>query len=182
MYSPLQKILHWTTALIVLAMIPMGFYMVWRYFATDNDAITVTLFNSHKLAGFLLLWLVLARLVTRIVVGTPPPPATLSKPQRVAAEATHGLIYVLLLAVPVAGWAGASAYGLLDLPGGLNLPEIVGRNDDLAGRILWWHGWGGIALAVLVGLHISAALLHRVYFKDGVFERMWPGSRGGRTK
>jgi cytochrome b561 len=149
--------------------------MVRRYFATDNDALTVILFDVHKLAGFLLLWLVLVRIGVRLAKGTPPLPPTLAQPQRIAAEATHGLIYLLLLAVPMVGWAGASAYGLLSLPGGFRLPEIVGKNDDLAGRILEWHAWGAIMLAALVAVHVSAALLHRFHFKDGVFERMWPG-------
>lgn len=174
-YSSLQRALHWLTAMIIVPIVPVGFYMVWRYSATDNDAQTVLLFDWHKLAGFTLLWLVLLRVVVRLTKGTPPPPPTLAAPQRIIAEAVHGMLYVLLLTVPVLGWAGASAYGLLSLPGGFRLPEIIGKDTDLAGRILEWHGWGAIVLSVLVCAHIGAALMHRLYLKDGIFERMWPG-------
>jgi cytochrome b561 len=174
-YSSLQKALHWTTALAVIVMVPLGFYMVQRYFATDNDPLTVRLFDVHKLIGFLLLWLVVIRVVVRLRRGTPPPPPTLAPVQRIAAEAVHGMLYLLLIVVPLLGWAGASAYGLLSLPGGLRLPPILGENTDLAGRILWWHAWGAIALALLAGAHIGAALMHRFFLKDGIFERMWPG-------
>ena len=174
-YSPLQKALHWVTALLVALMIPLGFYMVWRYFATDNDALTVALFDVHKLTGLVLLCLVLVRFGARLVKGVPPPPPELARPQRIAADVTHKLLYALLVAVPIAGWAGASAYGLLSLPFGLQLPGIVGKDTDLAGRILEWHAWGAIALAVLAGGHIGAALMHRFYFRDGIFARMWPG-------
>lgn len=173
-YSPLQMVLHWITALMVIVMVPMGFYMVWRYFATDNDALTVGIFDVHKLLGFLLLWLVVARLGVRIAKGVPPPAASMTRWQRMAAETTHRSIYGLLVVVPLTGWAGASAYGLRSLPGGIQLPEIVAKNTNLAGQILWWHGWGAIALAAAAVAHIAAALLHRYVFKDGVFERMWP--------
>jgi cytochrome b561 len=173
-YSPLQKGLHWTTAVAVILMVPLGFYMVQRYFATDNDALTVRLFDVHKLIGFLLLWLVIVRVAVRLRSGTPPHPPSLAPVQRIAAEAVHGMLYLLLIIVPLLGWAGASAYGLLSLPGGLRLPPILAENTDLAGRILWWHAWGAIALALLAAAHIGAALMHRFLFKDGIFERMWP--------
>lgn len=174
-YSSLQRLLHWTTALAVIVMTPLGFYMVSRYFATDNDALTVTLFDIHKLIGFLLLWLVVVRMAVRFASGAPAPVATLSAPQRIGAAVVHVLLYVFLVVVPILGWAGASAYGLTSLPGGLRLPQILAKDTDLAGRILVWHAWGAIALAVLAGAHAGAALMHRFILRDGVFERMWPG-------
>ena len=176
-YSPAQKVLHWATALAVLVMIPLGLYMVWRYGATDFDAVTVRLFDIHKLIGFILLWLVAARLGLRLARGVPPAPSGLHPLQRIAADMTHRALYVLLFVVPVLGWMGASAYDLRSLPGGFALPEIVAHNPDLAGRIMWWHLWTAILLGALAAMHIGAALLHLVFFKDGVFQRMWPSRR-----
>jgi cytochrome b561 len=176
-YSSLQKTLHWTIALIVAVMIPLGFYMLWRYGATDFDAVTVQLFDAHKLLGFILLSLVVVRASVRLLRGVPPLPATISPFQRIAANVTHRSIYLLLFIVPLLGWVGASAYDLRSLPGGLALPEILPVDKDLGGRIMWWHGWAAIVLGLLVALHIGAALLHLVVLRDGVFQRMWPSGR-----
>jgi cytochrome b561 len=176
-YSSLQRILHWTVALIVAAMIPLGLYMVRQYVVTNFDAATVRLYDAHKLLGFIVLWLVVGRLLLRFLRRVPPLPATVNRAQRMAAAATHAGLYVLLIAVPVAGWMGASAYQLLSIPGGLSLPPIARHNEDFAGSILWWHGWGAIALGALAAVHIGAALFHGLVLRDGVLQRMWPSAR-----
>lgn len=173
-YSPWQKALHWTTVAIVVLLIPMGFYMVRRYAATNFDATTQKIYDVHKSLGFLLLWLVIARLALRLSRGVPAPEASLAPWQRLASEATHRGLYLLLLVVPILGWAGASADGMRSLLGGFQLPEVLAKNDDLGWRILWWHGWAAISLGAFAGLHIAAALMHRFVHKDGVFQRMWP--------
>ncbi len=159
-------------------MVPLGFYMVRRYHATDGDAVTVRLFDVHKLIGFILIWLIVLRIAVRVWLGAPHLPP-LRPIQRLAAEVVHVGLYGLLVAVPVSGWFGASAYDLLSLPAGLSLPRIMAKDADAAGRILEWHAWGAIALAVLAGAHVGAALMHRFVLRDGIFERMWP-SRGKR--
>lgn len=181
-YAPLQKALHWITVCFVAVLVPLGFYMVWRYTATDNDALTVALFDIHKLLGFLLLWIVALRLAVRLTKGVPPPPPSLALPQRLAAETVHWLIYALLVALPISGWIGASAYEILSLPGGLRLPAITAKDGDFAGRVFQWHLWGAVALCLLVGAHAGAALMHKIVFKDGIFERMWPGRGQDRNR
>lgn len=172
-YSPLQRTLHWMTAAIVLVMLPVGFYMAWRG-KTNWDDTTNALYTAHKSIGFLLLWLVAWRIGVRIARGAPPPEPNLNVMQRLAAEATHLAIYCLLLIVPVLGWIGVSAYGATGVVGGFNLPSLVAKDEAFAGRMFWLHGWAAIALMALVAAHIGAALMHRIIFKDGVFQRMWP--------
>jgi len=173
-FSPLQKILHWITALFVIALIPLGFLMVDRYDTHDFDAITTALYDSHKLMGFLVLWLTLARLGIRLLRGVPAPEAGLSPPLRMAARATHLALYGLLLVVPVLGWIGAAAYDLRDVFGLFSLPAIVPVNKDFAGAILEWHAPAAIILGVLAALHFGAALFHRFVRKDAVLQRMLP--------
>ena len=175
-YSPLQRWLHWTSALIVIVMIPMGIYLVARYNAVEFDPITTWLFDSHKLAGLVVLGLVIVRLCVRLAQGVPSPAGHLSRAQKAAAHAVHLALYGFLLAMPVVGWIGASAYELNTLPGGLHLPAIVSPDKDMAGRVLYWHYIGGLVLAGLILLHAGAALYHRFVVKDDVYRRMarWP--------
>jgi cytochrome b561 len=173
-YSGLQKLVHWVTALLVFTLLPVGFYMVRRGAATDFDDLTGRLYTAHKTFGAIVLALVVLRIVVRLSRGTPAPEPSLARIQVIAAEAVHGLLYLALLAVPILGWLGASAYGARDILGGFALPEILGKNEDLAKVLLGVHGWAAFALAGLVAAHFGAALLHRFVFKDGVMRRMLP--------
>ncbi|MCA0406981.1 MAG: cytochrome b [Proteobacteria bacterium] len=173
-YSGLQKLIHWVTALLVLTLIPVGFFMVTRGKATNFDAVTGQLYTAHKTFGFIVLLLVVLRIAVRLTRGTPAPEPTLSRFQVIASEAVHGLIYLALIAVPLLGWIGVSAYGARDLFGGFALPEIVAKNPGLAKAVLQYHGLIAIALAALLFAHIGAALMHRFVLKDGVMRRMLP--------
>ncbi|MFN3745688.1 MAG: cytochrome b [Hyphomicrobiaceae bacterium] len=177
-YSPLQRLLHWVIAAAVIVMIPVGIYMVRRGQWSNFDALTNTLYSWHKLIGFCVLWLVVLRIIVRLVRGAPPP-EPLHPLQQFAASATHFGLYVLILLVPILGWTGVSAYGARGTPLGFNLPEILAQNQALGETILVYHGWAAILLGLLALMHIGAALMHRFILKDGVFARMWP-SAGGR--
>lgn len=173
-YSPLQRLLHWTTALLVLAMIPVGLYMTRRGVWSNFDAMTNTLYSWHKLIGFVVLWLIVVRIAVRLTRGVPPPEPTLSGFQRFASATTHLAIYALLIVVPVLGWVGVSAFGARTAAVGVTLPQIVAENQDFAKVVLSYHSWAAILLGLLVLMHVGAALMHLVVLKDGVFARMWP--------
>ncbi|OYU49175.1 MAG: cytochrome B [Rhizobiales bacterium PAR1] len=171
-YSTTQKALHWIIALMVMILLPVGFYMKDRGLATNFDALTDRLYTAHKTFGALVLLLVILRIVVRVRRGTPAPEPTLNRLQIIAAEAVHGLIYVLLLMVPVLGWFGVSAYGARGILGGFSLPEVLGKDTLLAEIILKYHGVAAIGLLLLIGAHIGAAVLHHFILKDGVVKRM----------
>ncbi len=173
-YSGLQKFVHWLTALLVFALLPVGFLMVRRGAATNFDEITGQLYTAHKTFGAIVLLLVLLRVALRLIHGTPAPEASLNRLQVIAAEAVHGLLYLALLAVPILGWLGASAFGARDLLGGFSLPEILAKNEGLAKMLLAYHGYVAFGLAALLAAHIGAALMHRFVLKDGVMRRMLP--------
>ncbi len=173
-YSGLQKLVHWITAALVFTLVPVGVYMVRRGAATDFDDLTGRLYTAHKTFGAIVLVLVVLRIVVRLTRGTPPPEPSLARIQVIAAEAVHGLLYLALLAVPILGWLGVSAYGAREILGGFSLPEILAKNEATAKVLLGAHGWAAFGLAALVAAHFGAALLHRFVFKDGVMKRMLP--------
>lgn len=173
-YSGAQKLLHWVVALMVFVLIPVGFYMVRRGEMTNFDAVTNQLFTAHKTFGVLVLLLMLVRIAVRFSRGTPAPEPGLNRLQIIAAEAVHGLIYLALLAIPLLGWLGVSAYGARGILGGWELPALLAKNEKLAEIILKYHGYAAIGLVLLLGAHIGAALLHHFILKDGVVRRMLP--------
>lgn len=173
-YSGGQKLLHWVIALMVLVLLGVGFYMVRRGAATNFDAMTNQLYTAHKTFGTVVLALMILRIAVRFSRGTPAPEPSLNRLQIIAAEAVHGLIYLALLAIPVLGWLGVSAYGARGLLGGWELPALLAKNEELAKIILKYHGYAAIGLILLLGAHVGAAFLHHFILKDGVLRRMLP--------
>lgn len=172
-----QRVVHWLIALLVLTLIPVGLWMASRSEAGIFDDLTNTLFAWHKAIGFSVLMLMILRIALKTRFGTPQYPADMRRPLVIAAKSLHHLIYVLLVVVPLMGWAGVTAFPALITLGGYDLPAFpfIPQDQDLATRLFGIHGVLAITLAVLVAGHIIAALRHLILKKDGVFQRMWFG-------
>lgn len=178
-YSPAARALHWLTVAAVFVMIPLGLAMTYRGNTLDIwDGLTDALYSSHKLLGFLVLWLSAGRLIYRLVRGAPPDEPTLEWWQKAASHLVHWALYGLLLIVPLLGWIGISLFPSLTVFNLFDLPALAAPNEEAAKRVLSVHGWLAILMAFLVCGHIGAALFHYFIRKDGVLRRMLPGLRG----
>ena len=93
-----------------------------------------------------------------------------------AASAVHGLLYLLMLAVPLLGWAYSNAAGFpVVWFGMLPLPDWVGPDKPLAATLKLLHKIAAWGLAGLIVAHVAAALKHHFIDRDGLLARMWPG-------
>ena len=179
-YSPAARRFHWWTALIVLIMIPLGFVMSYEGPAFKlPEVVTGRMNSAHKLLGFVLLWLIVARLFYRLRNGAPRDEPNLPAWQKGAAHATHWSLYLLLLAVPLSGWIGVSLYGARDIFGLFSLPPLSGVDQPLSDKVFVWHFRGAMLILLLAIAHIGAGLYHHFIRKDGVLRRMLPRVRGG---
>lgn len=167
-----QRALHWLMAVCILAMLFIGVGMV----STVAPAY-LALVDIHKPLGIVILILALIRLVLRLVQGAPPLPADLPEPMKLAALLSHLGFYVLMIAMPLLGWAmlSAASYPVV-LFGGLRLPDIAPASDSLH-TLLWTaHHYLGLAFFALILAHAAAALFHLLVRRDGVFQAMAPGA------
>lgn len=165
------KAFHWITALAVLAAIGLGFAMLNVGAGPTQNR----LFDLHRSFGALVLALTGGRLLWRLYASAPPPVPGLPKWQDLAARHTHHILYVLLFAVPLMGWAGTSAFGAPIMVFGLfELPPILERDRDLAGTLLAIHVALALTLCAVLIVHIGAALHHHVIRKDETLRRMLP--------
>lgn len=166
-FHPFARLLHWLMAVLILAMLFIGVSMV-----TDLSLRHPVLVSLHKATGLALLVLVVLRIAVRLTLPHPPLPNDLPKLQRWAAGASHLLLYGLMLAMPLLGWAMLSAG---DYPRPLGLPAIAPHNLQLYAVLRQAHGWAGYLLFATVLVHVGAALMHAWVRRDGVLRSMWPG-------
>ena len=167
-FTPLQRLLHWLMAAMVIAMLFIGIGMV----ATVAPHYW-TLVSIHKPLGIAILILVLCRLAVRVLRGAPPLPADLPPVQRVGAHASHAVLYGLMILMPLVGWSMLSAGGYpIVLYGPLHLPPIMPHSDALYAVLRGAHTVLGLLLFVVILLHLSAALFHALVRQDGVFDSM----------
>jgi cytochrome b561 len=163
--------LHWAVAVLLLGAAAMGLVMVDLPMSVQR----LKLFNWHKWAGMSLLFLGACRLIWRLCHAPPPHPYNQPQWQRQLAVLTHSLLYVLMLAVPLVGWAYSSATGFpVHWMGLVSLPDWVPRSRELAEALKVWHWALAWLLLMLVTLHVLAAMKHQFIDRDGLLSRMRP--------
>jgi cytochrome b561 len=170
-YNAVAVGLHWLMALGLLGAIGVGWYMSGLPFSVQR----LKLFNWHKWVGITLLALVMLRLLWRLAKGAPPPVAAPLWQQR-AASAAHALLYLLMAAVPLLGWAYSSASGFpVVWFGVLPLPDWVAPDKQLAAQLKDIHAIAAYSLLALIVLHVAAALKHQFVDRDRLLARMGLG-------
>lgn len=166
------KAFHWAMAVLVAAQVALGLMAVaWRLSPTK-----IELYYWHKSLGIALLGLLALRLVWRLANPTPSLPSDLPAWERAAARLSHAALYVLLALLPVTGWIVNSAANIpVRIFGLVPLPAIVEPNKPLAELFARVHLALVVALALVLAVHVAAALRHHWVKRNDVLLRMLPG-------
>jgi cytochrome b561 len=171
-FTPLQRALHWLMAACILTMLFVGVGMVSTLMPKY-----LPLIAFHKSLGALILVLALIRLGVRLRYGAPPLPVDLPEPMKLAAHLSHYVLYALMIAMPILGWAMLSAANYpVVLFGGLHLPPIAPQSDSLHTQLWNAHYYLAFLFFAVVLLHLAAALFHALVRRDGVYQTMAPVS------
>ncbi|MDP2247561.1 MAG: cytochrome b, partial [Nitrosomonadales bacterium] len=128
-------------------------------------------FNLHKSVGVTLLVLIAFRVFWRITHQPPALLSSLKEWEKKLAETAHRTLYVLMIAMPISGLIMAlySKYGVK----WFGIPILPGLDDKgIRETFLTVHEWVGVALALLIILHIAGALKHKFINKDETLKRM----------
>ncbi len=170
-YSRTAIALHWLIALLVFSLFPLGLYMSDLPFSPGR----LKLYSYHKWLGVTVFMLAIVRLAWRLTHPAPPPPAGMPAWQRIAATATHHMLYALLILVPLSGWLMSSAKGFQTVYLGIiPLPDLLTKDKALGDALLVVHQALNFTLAALVATHLGAALKHYFVDRDEVLGRMIP--------
>ncbi|RSZ59513.1 cytochrome b [Massilia atriviolacea] len=171
-YTITAIVFHWLIAVLIVGAFIMGLVM------TDIPGITPTklkYYSWHKWAGVTVLALAALRLLWRLSHRAPPYPASMPAWQKGAAHGLHGMLYLLMFAVPLSGYLYTLSAGIPVVYFGLfELPVIMAADPELKPLLKGVHYWLNMGLAGAVGLHLAAALKHQFIDRDGVLKRMLP--------
>lgn len=173
-WGAVSQLFHWTCAALIVALGAIGLYMT----ELTSPVAKVRIYALHKSLGITLLALVLLRLLWRWTHASPGPVPGVTRHLRLAADGMHGLLYVMMIAVPLTGWLLNSTSGYpLQWFGLFNLPAIAAKNEPLKAIAKELHELGFWLLVVLVLGHVGVALYHHFFLDDGTLHRMLPSRR-----
>jgi cytochrome b561 len=129
----------------------------------------------HKSFGATVLFLIVVRIIARLVLGSPAYAIALGRLTHAAAYTAHVLLYALMIAMPVSGYLTSTAgghevsfFGLFALP---NLVRESKPLDEGASQAHYVFAW---TIGVILALHLLAVVWHAWIKRDSVLTRMWP--------
>ena len=165
-YGIISKILHWLSAILLLIQIPLGFYLVDLDFGEER----ITIENIHVLVGLGIFYVVIFRLLNNLINPIPKlGPATFLG-QRFIAKLNHLFLYIAILSITISGI-------LKKLFNGESLIIFFKKikiedNFELADQFYNIHILSNYALIGLVVLHISAVIIHKLFFKENLLKKI----------
>ena len=189
-YTKTAIILHWLIAIAIFAMFGLGWFMadlpkeapkamsfdlfdlgLFNWQLTEEVSPRTFYFNLHKSVGITLLGLIAFRMFWRITHRPPALLASLSAAEKKVATAGHHALYLLMFALPISGVIMAiySKYGVKWF--GIQLLQGL-DNKPIRESFVEVHEMVGIAILVVIGIHILGALKHKFIDKDGTLDRM----------
>jgi cytochrome b561 len=170
-YGAVAKFLHWSIVILIIAQYLLAEAADELEDGPDKFAIIA----NHKSTGMLILLLALARIGWKLANRGLPQPVPMARPQRIAAAAGHGILYLLLLVLPFSGWMMSTAAGYPTAFFGLfEFPMLMGENHDLHEALEEVHEMLFGVVATVAVLHALAALYHHFWVKDDTLRRMLP--------
>jgi cytochrome b561 len=179
-YSAVAIALHWLIAALMLTNIGLAWY-----FGALKGPEEVAPLGLHKSIGITVLLLTVLRIGWRFASRPPPLPATMKPWETWAAKATHLIFYVLMLGMPLSGWAMVSAsplirihptvlYGVIPWPA-FPYPHLDSDTlHDVRHLMGTTHSTLALVAYAIIVLHVAAALKHQLIDRDDVLARMIP--------
>ena len=168
-YDRFSVALHWLMAALILGQIALGVWMIGL--PKDGTGLRASWFNVHKSWGMVLGLLILLRLAWALLR-----PRVAALPQarhlQLAARGAHGLLYALMLVMPLSGFFGSVFSGYPIRFFGMKLPKIAERWDAAKELLSVVHQASAMALVLLIALHVAAFFYHQYVMKEPLLQRM----------
>lgn len=170
-YGALSMLLHWFMAVLIVGLLSLGLYMTSL---PDGDP-KWDWYGTHKSIGMMVLVLAVLRVLWIRTHAKPALPQNLLPMERIAAKATHGLLYLAIFLLPITGYIDSSAGGyhlaFFDL---FDVPKVIPKNKEIEKLAALIHAGIAYGLIALLMLHLGAVAKHHLILKDDTLRRMLP--------
>jgi cytochrome b561 len=165
-YSLISKLLHWTSAIILFVQIPLGFYLVDLDFGPER----LNIESIHVIIGLCMFYLVILRLINKIINPPPKLEPSVFKGQKFLAKSNHLLLYVTILSITISGIFKKLFNGetLVIFFRGIKIVE----NFEVADFFYDIHIYSNYLLITLIVIHISAVIVHKLFFGDNLLKKI----------
>jgi cytochrome b561 len=165
-YGLISKFLHWFSAILLLVQIPLGFYLVDLDFGLER----INTESIHVVIGLSIFYLVILRLLSKIINPTPKLDPNIFKGQKFLAKLNHILLYVAILSITISGI-------LKKLFNGETLVIFfkefkIQDNFELAELFYDIHVFSNYFIIILVITHIMAVVVHKIFFNDNLIKKI----------
>ena len=165
-YSLISKLLHWTSAIILFVQIPLGFYLVDLDFGPER----LNIENIHVLVGLSIFYLVIIRLINKIISTSPKLEPSIFKGQKFLAKSNHILLYVTILSITISGIFKKLFNGETLV---IFFREIkIVENFEVADFFYDIHIYSNYLLITLIVIHILAVIVHKLFFGDNLLKKI----------
>jgi len=159
------RMLHWTRAVLIIGMIAAGWLMTslddatpWKY---------GMLYPNHKSFGLLVFGLVMVQIVIRLRATLPPSAPGIDVLEARLSKLVHAAMYMLLVAVPLMGYAMSSSYSHSDGVTFFGFPvaELLPKDDARFAAFQLVHKIMAYTLLAMIVLHVAGVVKHRYFDK-----------------
>ena len=167
----IAKLFHWAGAAFIVYLLADGWWMTH----IAERAGRLPMYRSHAVLGYNVLLLFALRIAWRGLDRTTPGMPQSMKPwQWSVALATHGILYLLVLAVSIIGWLLAGTFreplegtllGVIPVP-------MLTHDASLHRAMEETHEALSYVLLALIVFHVAAALRHHFVLRNDVLRRM----------
>ena len=165
-YSLISKLLHWASAIILFVQIPLGFYLVDLDFGPER----LNIENIHVIIGLSMFYLVILRLINKIINPPPKLEPSIFKGQKLLAKLNHLFLYVTILSITISG-IFKKLFNGETLVIFFREIEII-ENFEVADFFYDIHIFSNYLLIALIIIHILAVIVHKLFFGDNLLKKI----------
>jgi len=173
-YSATNQALHWTTALLMFALLPVA----WIVDALPEDTPKFLFWlDVHKTLGLMVLFLTLFRLCWRLRDQPPALPRSMPRLNKRVAHGVYLLLFIVMIGMPVSGYIWSTGHGYdVDFMGLIQMPRLAWNNKGLGDLAKSAHVWGRWLVYGVISLHLLGVVYHVLFRADGLLGRMLPAN------
>lgn len=161
-YHGVIKTIHWVMFILFAAIFVLGAVMI----EFKECCEPWNMYGLHKSTGVLVLLLVVLRIIARKKTIIPPHPDYVTPIQHKIAQSVIYLLYLLMIIVPISGYALSNVHGHHVDFYGLQLPMLFPENPEWEGITSSLHYYLTYSFLGVFVLHIVGVIRHHIDNKD----------------